>query len=93
MLGAMTDAEVAKKTGRVIDAVCKKRGSLKRPPLVEGPHGLHRKFWSEQEDEIVRKHPPTIAAKLVGRSVGSIHKRRVLLGVASFRPSKANSTS
>lgn len=93
MLGAMTDAEVAKKTGRVIDAVCKKRGSLKRPPLFEGPRGLHRKYWTAKEDDIVRKHPVAEAAKLLNRTEKSIQTRRFTLGITVPRPPKSTSAS
>jgi hypothetical protein len=58
LLGTMTDAEVARITLRSIGAVGKKRIEVGRPPLHAGPGGLHLKFWTAKEDEMVRTLPP-----------------------------------
>src|SRR5262249_21301059 len=78
LLGALSDAEVARQTGRSPFAVMKKRDQLRRPALTANGH---RKFWSAKEDEAVRTLPPREAARATGRTVRAICGRRSYLAM------------
>ncbi len=82
LLGTMPDAEVARITLRSAAAVGKKRLAMGRAPLHAGPDGVvHLKYWTAEEDELVRTLPPEIVAKRTGRSIKSVYTRRTTLGV------------
>jgi hypothetical protein len=82
-LGAVPDAEVARRTGRSLGAVNKKREALGRPALAGTPAGTLPKFWTAAEDEAVRTFPPEEVARRTGRTVHAVHHRRRALGVAT----------
>jgi hypothetical protein len=83
LLGAVPDAEVARRTGRSLGAVNKKREARGRPALAETPAGTVPKFWTAVEDEAVRTLAPEEAARRTGRTVHAVHHRRRVLGVAT----------
>jgi hypothetical protein len=73
LLGALSDAQVAQRTGRSQNAVMKKRSQLGRPPLTADGH---RKFWTPEENEAVRTLSAREAARITGRSLEAIRQRR-----------------
>jgi hypothetical protein len=86
LLGALPDAEVARRTGRSLPAVGKKRLLLGRPAVTAEGTAYSEKFWKPEEDEAVRTLPPEEAARRTGRSVHAVHHRRATLGIAGRAP-------
>jgi hypothetical protein len=86
LLGVVTDAEVARRTGRTLAAVKKKRGTeLGLPAVVEGPKGLRQLDWTAEEDQVVRTRTVAEAARRLNRSRDAIYLRRSRLGVTKSR--------
>lgn len=85
LLGAMTDTEVSKRTGRSLGAINKKREALGRPALAEGLAGPHRRFWSPAEDEAARTLTAEEVARRIGRSRAAVEKRRQQLKQTEHR--------
>jgi hypothetical protein len=85
LLGALTDPEVARRTGRSLHAVNNKRWSLGRPALAEGARGPRRVYWTAEEDEAVRTLPAREVARRYKRTLGAIERRRLFLGVDAAR--------
>jgi hypothetical protein len=79
LLGALPDTEVARVTGRSLVAVNKKRQSLGRPALSEGPGGPRRRFWTPEEDQAARALSAKEAARQTGRSLDAARLRKRLL--------------
>jgi AcrR family transcriptional regulator len=85
LLGALPDAEVAAKTGRSVPAVNKKRLALGRPALSADGAPYARRFWTPAEDEAARALPADEAARVTGRTVQAVRRRRAVLGAAPPR--------
>ena len=85
LLGTMPDVEVARRTWVTLWSVCMKRQALGRPPLVAAPAGIVPKYWSDEEDEIVRTLAPAEVARRTGRSIDAVYIRRRILGIAARR--------
>jgi len=81
MLGALPDAEVARRTGRSLPAINKKRLNLGRPAVTGDGMQYHERFWKPEEDEAVRTLSPEEAAHRTGRSIRAVHHRRAILGI------------
>lgn len=77
----------------VLEAARKARTGKPQPPHV-GPivaaavrkrkaAGLvnHGRVWTDEEDQIVRDHPGTVAARMLGRTLDSVYSRRIRLGL------------
>ncbi len=58
-----------------ISAALKRNGV--HPPTVT--------LWTAREDEIVRKNPPAVAAKMTGRTLGAVYARSRVLGLPDYR--------
>jgi hypothetical protein len=82
LLGALPDAEVARRTGRSLPAVNKKRLGLGRPAVTAEGGARSERFWRPEEDEAVLALPPGEAARRTGRSLRAVHHRRSVLGIA-----------
>jgi hypothetical protein len=70
LLGAVTDLEVARITGRTHKAVSSKRISLRI--LARGPY----LFWRKNEEALLGAMPDREAAKQLGRSLRAVQRRR-----------------
>jgi hypothetical protein len=79
LLGTLSDAEVAQRTGRSPSAVLKKRGQLGRPAVTAQGVAYHRRFWSAEEDEVVRTLSPPEAARVTGRTRRAVYNRKQYL--------------
>jgi hypothetical protein len=80
LLGALSDAEVAQRTGRSPSAVLKKRASLGRPAMTRQGGAYRTRFWTAEEDEAARTLSPQEAARVTGRSLRAVYKRKPYLG-------------
>jgi hypothetical protein len=80
LLGALSDAEVAQRTGRSQAAVLKKREQLGRPAVTAEGVPNRSKFWSAAEDEAVRNLSPEEAARVTGRTPKAVSHRKQFLG-------------
>jgi hypothetical protein len=78
LLGALPDAEVARRTGRSPNAVALKRLALGRPPV-------RPQRWTPEEDELVRTLPAAEVARKTGRTLVAVWSRRQVLGVPGGR--------
>lgn len=76
LLGAKSDAEVARLTGRPYKRVWAKRRELG----ISQPYQTVRP-WTEAEDRIVRSCPPSEAARILRRTVTAVKVRRGRLAV------------
>jgi hypothetical protein len=74
------DAEVARRTGRTLEAVRRKREKLGIPNPVDG-----RVTWTPEQDELVRTLPPGEVAETTGRGRHAVYCRRRVLGVPDGR--------
>jgi hypothetical protein len=83
LLGALSDAEVARRTGRSRAAVMKKRSELRREPVTESGVPYAKRYWTAAEDRAVLRFSPVEAARKTGRSLGAVHHRRALLASQS----------
>ncbi len=81
--GVLPDPAVARRTDRSVSVVGKKRLSLGRPPLAEGPDGPHLKYWTAADDRAVRTFAPEAAARRTGRSLKTVYRRRAELGLTA----------
>ena len=79
LLGAVPDPEVARRTGRSLDAINKRRNALGRPALKEGTRGARTLFWSESDKALIGKMPDTEVAKRTGRSLMAVRECRRML--------------
>ena len=80
LLGAAPDPEVAKRTGRSLDAVNKRRNSLGRAALTEGPRGARTLFWNATDKALIGVLPDPEVAKRTGRSLMAVREGRRKLG-------------
>jgi hypothetical protein len=78
LVGALPDAEVARRTGKSPNAVAKKRLELGRPPVR--PYR-----WTPEEDALVRTLPPAEVSRRTGRKLRAVWDRRRVLGVPGGR--------
>ncbi len=76
LLGALSDAEVARRTGRSQSAVLKKRGQLGRPAVTDQGGAYCHRFWTVEEDEAVRTLSPEEAVRVTGRTLRAIYNRK-----------------
>jgi hypothetical protein len=83
LLGALPDAEVARRTGRSPNAVALKRLALGRPPV-------RPRRWTPEEDELVRTLPAAEVARKTGRTLVAVWSRRYVLGVPGGRTGQQN---
>jgi hypothetical protein len=79
LLGALSDAEVAQRTGRSPAAVPKKRKQLGRPAVTAEGVAYSRRFWRAEEDEAVLTLSPPEAARVTGRTLRAIYHRKQYL--------------
>jgi hypothetical protein len=79
LLGAFSDAEVAQRTGRSQPAVLKKREQLGRPARTAQGGAYKGRFWSANEEKLVRTLPQQEAAKVTGRSLRAVLTRKKYL--------------
>jgi hypothetical protein len=85
LLGALSDAEVAQKTGRSPSAVLKKREQLGRPAMTAQGVAYSRRFWRAEEDEALRTLSPQEAARVTGRSLRAVYRRKQYLASGGGR--------
>jgi hypothetical protein len=78
--------EVVRRTKRTIGSICGRRNLLKREGAAlsdlrrkEGRLSVGRWTWTAEADEIVFRHPPAVAAKLLGRTAKACRNRRRIL--------------
>jgi hypothetical protein len=76
----LPDAEVARRTGRTLEGVRRKREKLGIPSPADG-----RVTWTAEQDELVRTLPPGEAAERMGRGRHAVYCRRGVLGVPDGR--------
>jgi hypothetical protein len=89
LLGALSDAEVALRTGRSPSAVLKKRQQLGRPAMTAQGVAYSRRFWSAEEDEAVRTLSPPEVARVTGRSLRAVyHRKQYLDQLTASRPTE-----
>jgi hypothetical protein len=93
-----SEAQKGRKRPRhVIEAMRKGRKGKPQPPHVgqiiaarnrklkamgKVPFG---RIWTTEDDGIVREHPGTVAAQMLGRSLNSVYSRRLKLGLPDGR--------
>jgi len=85
LLGALPDAELARRTGRSLPAINKKRLALGRAAVTGDGTLYHERYWSAEEDKLVRNLPPEEAARRTGRSAHAVHHRRAHLGISGSK--------
>ena len=90
VLGALSDAEVAQKTGRSQAAVLKKREQLGRPAVTARGVAYRHRFWKADEDEAVRTLSPQDAARVTGRSLGAVRHRKQYLAGSEEKGARIN---
>jgi hypothetical protein len=76
LLGTMSDEKLAKKIGRAVVTVMKRRGK-------KGIR-LYRKLWRPEDDKILGTRPDSQVAKLLGRRIATVVWRRLKLGIKCF---------
>jgi hypothetical protein len=76
LLGALSDAEVAQRTGHSQAAVLKKRGQLGRPAITSQGVAHSSRFWRPEQDDAVRTVSPEEAARLTGRTLRAVYNRK-----------------
>lgn len=76
LLGVVPDPEVARRTGRSLDAVNKRRNSLGRSALMEGPRGARTLFWNDADKALIGKMPDAEVAKRTGRTHVAVREFR-----------------
>jgi hypothetical protein len=83
LLSKLHPIEVAKRTGRTIPGVLAKRWKLRLPDMRTTAERVKagRSVWSPQADDVVRKHKPLEAAKLLGIGETTVRERRRKLGL------------
>ena len=85
LLGTMSDAEVAARTGRTLVAVQSRRyvfgvpNVMKRNPISKPPR------WTPKRERLLGTMPGTVVARKLRCSPISVFNRRKKLGVLSFR--------
>ena len=78
LLGAMSDAAVARRIKCSPMAVANRRNKLKIPP--------HRLFWTPEDDALLKCLNDKEAARRLDRSIGAIKHRRQKLGLPPIEP-------
>jgi hypothetical protein len=78
LLGTLSDAEVAKRTGRGANAVRVKRCKL-GIPNPSGPG------WTAEELELLGTSPDAEVAARIGRTEGAVTRKRCRLRIPTFR--------
>jgi hypothetical protein len=85
LLGKIPDEEIARRTGRTLNAVRQKRVvlGLPNPTARAGAYGSPP--WTEEEDDVLRRLSPKEAAEQTGRTLDAVYGRRSALGLAPAR--------
>jgi hypothetical protein len=73
LLGTMSDEKLAKKLGRSVATVAKRRE-------IKGIR-FYRKLWRPEDDRILGTRPDSQVAKLLGRRIATVVWRRLKLGI------------
>jgi hypothetical protein len=85
--GVLRDGEVARKTGRSVNAVRQKRERLGRPnPSPAAQARAPARPWTRAEDRVVLRLPPRQAAGRLGRTPAAVTARRFVLRQRGLRP-------
>jgi hypothetical protein len=79
LLGALSDAEVAQRTGRSQAAVLKKCALLGRPAMMAQAVPYSRRLWRPEEDRAVRTLSVEEAAQVTGRTPKAVYHRKQYL--------------
>jgi hypothetical protein len=85
LLGKVPDDEIARRTGRTVNAVRQRRELLgiPNPTAREGAYGSAP--WSKEEEELLRQLLPPEAAQQTGRTLHAVYNRRSALGLPSAK--------
>jgi hypothetical protein len=78
LLRALPPEEAARRTGRSLRAVYRRRHQLGLPGLRTGPRP---RAWTGKEDKLVRALPAAAVAQRTGRSLSAVYARRRELGM------------
>jgi hypothetical protein len=74
LLGTMSDADVAARTGRTFGTVWQKRRAL-----GIGQPNLRFRKWTREEDKLIQTADPDVVARKLGRTVMAVKSRRAVL--------------
>jgi hypothetical protein len=80
LVGVLADAEVARRTGRTVNAVRLMRQRLGRPDPTRPPRPLAVR-WVAEHDELLRRLPPQQVVERTGHPLRSVYQRRHELGI------------
>jgi len=83
LLGKHPDQELAKRMGRMINAVAGKRQSLNIPMLFS-----QRRVWTKKDSALLGKNSDVVVAKKIGRSVEAVRSQRFIRGTPVFSAKK-----
>ena len=82
LLGAKSDAVVARRIGRSVEAVSLKRQALGIGAPLQTP-------WKDDETKLLGTRPDRAVAKLIGRSIAAVQGKRLVLRIPSWKAKTA----